>query len=323
MSRKVAGDATRRTCPLNGRKRASARSESSVPPPTARQKAGAIRKAVAAKRQGTPISPGSGGKPLTASGEKVTQKELPAPAPKSRPRVALAAGVDGIETPKRAETPEGAFVAVEAVGEPPEPSIGTPKRSSCEKSGTEEEFGAINRAATKIVCLARDAKDELEALRNISKEVKTSVCNKLQIITELTLRLEESRSRYMFEVEREKAGRAQAMEEAERRLRRESEKYNNKYKIIEANIENMAAELKKTRDAIENMDMPGKMEGLRKTLKRNRTYAAAAANRSRQKPLSRRLWLMTTRPNNSSSRCANHTSDQVVKAIRRWLTPER
>ncbi|GBP21016.1 hypothetical protein EVAR_11047_1 [Eumeta japonica] len=283
MSRKVAEAMPRRedVPTKRGERGASARSESSVPPPTARQKAGAIRKAVAAKRQGTPISPGSGGKPLTASGEKVTQKELPAPAPKSRPRVALAAGVDGIETPKRAETPEGAFVAVEAVGEfagrlslldeiarpsplasksprPPEPSIGTPKRSSCEKSGTEEEFGAINRAATKIVCLARDAKDELEALRNISKEVKTSVCNKLQIITELTLRLEESRSRYMFEVEREKAGRAQAMEEAERRLRRESEKCNNKYKIIEANIENMAAELKKTRDAIENMDMPRK-----------------------------------------------------------------
>ncbi|GBP96899.1 hypothetical protein EVAR_84152_1 [Eumeta japonica] len=95
--------------------------------------------------------------------------------------------VDGIETPKRAETPEGfrrsgsrrefagRLSLLDEIARPsplasksprpPEPSIGTPKRSSCEKSGTEEEFGAINRAATKIVCLARDAKDELEALR--------------------------------------------------------------------------------------------------------------------------------------------------------------
>ncbi|GBP51703.1 hypothetical protein EVAR_96254_1 [Eumeta japonica] len=84
----------------------------------------------------------------------------------------------------------------------------------------------------KIVCLARDAKDELETLRNISKEeVKTSVCSKLQCITELVLRLEEFRSRHILEVERQKAGRAHALE-----------------------------------NAIEKMDVPGKMKGLRKTL---------------------------------------------------------
>ncbi|GBP96900.1 hypothetical protein EVAR_84153_1 [Eumeta japonica] len=124
----------------------------------------------------------------------------------------------------------------------------------------------------------------------------------------------------MFEVEREKAGRAQAMEEAERRLRRESEKYTNKYKIIEANIENMAAELKKTRDAIENMDMPGKMEGLRKTLEEKpKTYAAAAAKpkpSEAAKPQTPGLMTTPTHTIIVSSRCANHTSDQVVKAIR-------
>ncbi|GBP65258.1 hypothetical protein EVAR_37106_1 [Eumeta japonica] len=135
---------------------------------------------------------------LTASGEKATQRAT-RPAPKSRPRVALA-GWTALKR-RSGRKRRRAFVAVEAVGEfgaagpprrdrlaisvglkeprPPEPSIGTPKRSSCEGSGTEEEFSAINRAATKIVCLARDAKYELEALQKHSKEVKTSVCNKL------------------------------------------------------------------------------------------------------------------------------------------------
>ncbi|GBP42629.1 hypothetical protein EVAR_87180_1 [Eumeta japonica] len=57
----------------------------------------------------------------------------------------------------------------------------------------------------------------------------------------------------------------------------------------------MAAEIKKTQNVIGKMDIPGKTEGLRKTLEEKpKTYAAAAA-----KP-----------------KCANHTSDQVVKTIR-------
>ncbi|GBP39223.1 hypothetical protein EVAR_22627_1 [Eumeta japonica] len=141
-----------------------------------------------------------------------------------------------------------------------------------------EELGAVNYAATKIVCLARDAKDELEALRNISKEVKISVCSKLQCIIELVLRLEESRSRYISEVERKMVRRAHALEAAEMRLQKATELHMDRCLKMETNIENMVAEIKKTQDAIEKMDTPGKMEGLHKTLEeRPRTYAAAAA----------------------------------------------
>ncbi|GBP42630.1 hypothetical protein EVAR_87181_1 [Eumeta japonica] len=131
-------------------------------------------KAAIARSKSSVLPSTSGGATHVASGESVTQKELPTPSSNPRPRVAMIAGMDGIETLKQTETPEGAFVTVEAE------SIGTSKQGSCKGSTTMEELGEINHAATKIVSLARDTKDELEALRNISKEVKTSACNKPQ-----------------------------------------------------------------------------------------------------------------------------------------------
>ncbi|GBP80055.1 hypothetical protein EVAR_53195_1 [Eumeta japonica] len=158
---------------------------------------------------------------LTASGERLP-KELPAPAPKSRPMEAVGEFqgrriLDEIARPSRW----------------PQRALGHRSRRSERRSeapvkvGTEEEFGAINRAATKIVACKR-CEGRLEALRN-SKGGQDLRMQQLQIITELTLRLEESRPDTCSKWS-EKSRASAGHEETERRLRRESEKYNNKYK---------------------------------------------------------------------------------------------
>ncbi|GBP26546.1 hypothetical protein EVAR_86049_1 [Eumeta japonica] len=57
--------------------------------------------------------------------------------------------------------------------------------------------------------------DELEGLRNISREVKESIIRKLVAISELVLPLEEFRSSYIAELEREKARRFDVPEKLE------------------------------------------------------------------------------------------------------------
>ncbi|GBP39716.1 hypothetical protein EVAR_25540_1 [Eumeta japonica] len=82
----------------------------------------------------------------------------------------------------------------------------------------------------------------------------------------------------------------------------------------------MAAEIKRTQDAIDRMDIPNKLEGLRKTLEiKPTTHAAAAAKPKLQaaaKPQVPGPKIAAAHTLIVSSRCANHTSDQVVKAIR-------
>ncbi|GBP92816.1 hypothetical protein EVAR_57328_1 [Eumeta japonica] len=89
---------------------------------------------------------------------------------------------------------------------------------------------------------------------------------------------------------------------------------------VETAVANMAAEIKRTQDAIDRMDIPNKLEGLRKTLEiKPTTYAAAAAKPKLQaaaKPQVPGPKIAAAHTLIVSSRCANHTSDQVVKAIR-------
>ncbi|GBP90773.1 hypothetical protein EVAR_102455_1 [Eumeta japonica] len=137
------------------------------------------------------------------------------------------------------ETDAGVFTAIQAVGDfarraslreeigrpslsgaggprPSDLSGGTPR---CESRGsTPVGVHPINRVASAIGNLAVGAKSELESLKNISKEVKESVILKLLDINELALRLDESRSRYVVELEREKARRAAELEAAEKRF---------------------------------------------------------------------------------------------------------
>ncbi|GBO98768.1 hypothetical protein EVAR_252_1 [Eumeta japonica] len=120
--------------------------------------------------------------------------------------------------------------------------------------------------------------------------------NRAACIAELALHLEESRSRHILEVEREKTKRARDIEEAERRLQKATEHHLDRCLRVETAVANMAADIKRTQDAIDRMDIPNKLEGLRKALEvRPTTYAAAAAKPKLQ---------MAAKP------------DQVVKAIR-------
>ncbi|GBP98436.1 hypothetical protein EVAR_9230_1 [Eumeta japonica] len=246
----------------------------------------------------------------------------------------LEAGEGSIEMPRQTETPEGASVA--PVGgfakrvSPCQPSpsaftstrppIQSPASRSQEGSAKTGEPTAANRAAVKITALTREARDELEALRNISREVKTSVCEKLQRIAALALSLEESRSHHILEVEREKTKRARDLEAAEKRLQKTTEHHLDRCLRVETAVANMAAEIKRTQDAIDRMDIPNKLEGLRKTLEiKPTTYAAAAAKPKLQaaaKPQVPGPKIAAAHTLIVSSRCANHTSDQVVKAIR-------
>ncbi|GBP97794.1 hypothetical protein EVAR_90927_1 [Eumeta japonica] len=268
---------------------------------------------------------------VLAKARQGAAKKLAKPATLTFP---LEAGEGSIEMPRQTETPEGASVA--PVGgfakrvSPCQPSpsaftstrppIQSPASRSQEGSAKTGEPTAANRAAVKITALTREARDELEALRNISREVKTSVCEKLQRIAALALSLEESRSHHILEVEREKTKRARDLEAAEKRLQKTTEHHLDRCLRVETAVANMAAEIKRTQDAIDRMDIPNKLEGLRKTLEiKPTTYAAAAAKPKLQaaaKPQVPGPKIAAAHTLIVSSRCANHTSDQVVKAIR-------
>ncbi|GBP65864.1 hypothetical protein EVAR_85132_1 [Eumeta japonica] len=309
-----------------GAKEAGGRSETGV---LAKARQGAAKKLA---KPATLTFPVSGGTPPAAT-DPASHNVPPS-------RLSLTAGEGGIEMPRQTETPEGTSVALEAVGGfarrvslkdeicRPSPSASTNTRPLVQSPASRSQEGsvktgeptAVNRAAVKITALAREARDELEALRNISREVKTSVCEKLQCIAELALHLEESRSRHILEVEREKTKRARDLEEAERRRQKATEHHLDRYLRVETAVANMAADIKRTQDAIDRMDIPNKLEGLRKALEvRPTTYAAAAAKPKLQvapKPQVPGPKIAAAHTLIVSSRCANHTSDQVVKAIR-------
>ncbi|GBP58760.1 hypothetical protein EVAR_35539_1 [Eumeta japonica] len=82
----------------------------------------------------------------------------------------------------------------------------------------------------------------------------------------------------------------------------------------------MIIETKKPQDAIKKMDVAGKIERLPKTLEeRSKTYAVAAAKPKMSEAMKPQTpGLITTAAHTLiiSSRCVNHTSGQVVKAIR-------
>ncbi|GBP79453.1 hypothetical protein EVAR_48916_1 [Eumeta japonica] len=131
-----------------------------------------------------------------------------------------------------------------------------------------------------------------------------------------------SRSRHILKVEREKARRVRDLEVAERRLQKATEHHLHRCLRVEATVANMAADIKRTQDAMDRMDIPNKLEGLHKALEaRPTTYAAAAAKPNPPEAAKPQV----PGPNNAAthaliiwSRCANHTSDQVV-IVRREL----
>ncbi|GBP86148.1 hypothetical protein EVAR_57852_1, partial [Eumeta japonica] len=117
--------------------------------------------------------------------------------------------------------------------------------------------------------------------------VKESVIGKLSAIGELALRLEESRSNYVAELEREKARRAREMEAAEKRITKITSENLDRILNVESKIEKMMVEVTSTRTILGHFDVPEKLEAIRKAVEtrpapRPQNYAEAAA---RPKPL--------------------------------------
>ncbi|GBP92808.1 hypothetical protein EVAR_57320_1 [Eumeta japonica] len=122
---------------------------------------------------------------VLAKARQGAAKKLAKPATLTFP---LEAGEGSIEMPRQTETPEGASVA--PVGGfakrvspcQPSPSAFTSTRPPIQSPASGRKRAPRNRAhrrqpgGGKITALTREARDELEALRNISREVKTSVC---------------------------------------------------------------------------------------------------------------------------------------------------
>ncbi|GBP00244.1 hypothetical protein EVAR_66470_1 [Eumeta japonica] len=141
---------------------------------------------------------------VLAKARQGAAKKLAKPATLTFP---LEAGEGSIEMPRQTETPE-------ALGRQ------YSRRPQVARGLRENRAHRRQPGGGKITALTREARDELEALRNISREVKTSVCEKLQRIAAPALSLEESRSHHILEVEREKTKRARDLEAAEKRLQR-------------------------------------------------------------------------------------------------------
>ncbi|GBP92821.1 hypothetical protein EVAR_57333_1 [Eumeta japonica] len=135
--------------------------------------------------------------------------------------------------------------------------------------------------------LAVGAKSELESLKNISREVKESVILKLQDISELALRLDESRSRYVVELEREKARRAAELEAAEKRFNKINQENLDRYSKMENKMEKLLAEVASTKEMLGQMRVPEALAEIRKVVARPAprimNYAEAAA-KPRQRP---------------------------------------
>ncbi|GBP93911.1 hypothetical protein EVAR_90911_1 [Eumeta japonica] len=223
------------------------------------------------------------------------------------------------------ETDAGVFTGIQAVGDfarraslreeigrPSLSGVGGPRPSDlsggiprCESRGS-TPVGAhpINKVASAIGNLAVGAKSELESLKNINKEVKESVILKLLDINELALRLDESRSRYVVELEREKARRAAELEAAEKRFNKINQENLDRYSKMEEKLERLLAEVASTREMLGQMHVPERLEEIRKVVTRPAprvmNYAEAAA-KPRRRPSPRTWPLQDLVPDTPSS----------------------
>ncbi|GBP90792.1 Retrovirus-related Pol polyprotein from type-1 retrotransposable element R1 [Eumeta japonica] len=247
------------------------------------------------------------------------------------------------------ESDVGVFTALEAVGDfarraslkdeigrpslpasrrptPVDLSGGTPRPEPRDSRSVRLDAHPIGRLASSIGTLAMEARGELECLRNISRDVKESVIGKLAAISELALCLEESRSSYIMELERERARRAKEAEAAEKRIAKIAKENLEKILQIENKIDKMAGEVSSTRNLLGHFDVPEKLEAIQKTLEagiapRVPNYAEVAA---KPKPVDAALKRIPgpeirTGAGHTliiSSRIENHTAEQVFTKLR-------
>ncbi|GBP92223.1 hypothetical protein EVAR_84180_1 [Eumeta japonica] len=200
----------------------------------------------------------------------------------SNPDLSLEAGEGSIEMPRQTETPEGASVAPVGVFEAGQSLPTIPLRLPSTRPPIQSPASRSQRAP------AGDRRRRA-APRRVSLH-------------------------HILEVEREKTKGLATL----RRLRNDCKDDGAPPRQrVETAVANMAAEIEA--GTIDRMDIPNKLEGLRKTLEiKPTTYAAAAAKPKLQaaaKPQVPGPKIAAAHTLIVSSRCAN-TSDQVVKAIR-------
>ncbi|GBP51307.1 hypothetical protein EVAR_34093_1 [Eumeta japonica] len=187
------------------------------------------------------------------------------------------------------ESDVGVFTALEAVGDfarraslkdeigrpsmpasgrpmPVDLSVSTPWSEPRDTRSARLDAHPTGRLAASIGTLAMEARAELEGLRNISREIKESVIAKLAAISELALRLEESRSSYIVELERERTRRSREAEAAQKRIAKIAKENLDRILQIENKLDKTAEEVSSTRNLLGHFDVLEKLEAIQKTL---------------------------------------------------------
>ncbi|GBP82534.1 hypothetical protein EVAR_91659_1 [Eumeta japonica] len=272
-------------------------------------------------------------------------------APPAPPKVVVEVGPADAAAAAARESEAGVFTALEAVGDfarraslkneigrpslsvsemksPADLSEDSPRPELRKAASARPDALPTGRLASGIGNLAMEARRELEGLKNISRDVKESVIGKLSVIGELAFRLEESRSNYVAELEREKARRAREMEAAEKRITKITSENLDRILNVESKIEKMMVEVTSTRTILGHFDVPEKLEAIRKAVE---TRPARDHRTTPRRQRGRNPWLLPPKiPGPEvrsgaghtliiSSRCENHTAEQVVARLRRWV----
>ncbi|GBP85098.1 hypothetical protein EVAR_51217_1 [Eumeta japonica] len=182
------------------------------------------------------------------------------------------------------ESDVGVFTALEARTW----SGSIPRPEPRDVSPTRLDAHPMVRLAAGIETLAMKAKDDLEGLKNISPDVKESVIGKLAAINELALHLEESRSSYIVELERERTKKARETEAAEKRIAKIAMENLDRILKIENKLDKMAGEVSSTRNLLGHFDVPEKLEAIQKRWRRDPPHAHSTTPKRRR---SRNPWL--------------------------------
>ncbi|GBP21021.1 hypothetical protein EVAR_11052_1 [Eumeta japonica] len=233
------------------------------------------------------------------------------------PKVVVEVGPADAAAAAARESEAGVFTALEAVGDfarraslkneigrpslsvsemksPADLSEDSPRPELRKAASTRPDALPTGRLGSGIGKLAMEARRELEGLKNISRDVKESVIGKLSVIGELALRLEETRSNYVAELGKRRGGQGDGSRG-------------------ETNYQN-------------NIGKPGQDPKCRERLKRDRPrdHRTTPRRQRGRNPLAAAAPKIPGPEVRSgaghtliiSSRCENHTAEQVVARLR-------
>ncbi|GBP08080.1 hypothetical protein EVAR_39397_1 [Eumeta japonica] len=301
------------------------KTEESVPNVTkGASKTGTGVKKLSQKATTTPSVPGTPPETMEkARPSQQTKKERTVPSDESVPpaphKLVVEAGSADAAVAAARESEIGVFTALEAVGgfarrASLKDEIGRPSLAASGKQTQEDLSGDTPRLVRP--CLPGRAPSLLGE----------SVIGKLAAISELALRLKESRSNYVAELEREKARRAREVEAAEKRIAKIAAENLDRILNVEEKIDKMMVEVTSTRKILGHFDVPEKLEAIRKAVEagsapRTQNYAEAAARPKPSAAAAPKIPGPEVRSGAGhtliiSSKCENHTAEQVVVRLR-------